>query len=724
MKQQKLSFHATVSKNMESFLVDELRSLGAEDIKESLAGASFNGSMEVAYRACLWSRIANRILFPIAQFPAETPEMLYDGIRRIRWEDHLNNNGSLAVDFHSNKSNITHTQYGALKVKDGVVDYFRDKTGIRPSVELNTPDVRINVYLYDNNASVSIDLSGESLHRRGYRTDGAEAPLKENLAAAILTKAAWQDLAQSGGCLVDPMCGSGTFPIEAALMAGDYAPGLLRSYFGFLNWNQYQSKIWKSLIREAIERKKEGLNRIPSIIGYDSGNSAIRKAFKNLERADLSGSVHFEKKDLADCVPTAKTRSKQGLVIVNPPYGIRLGEVRELRSLYSALGHQLKTHFEGWKAGVFTGNPDLGKTMGIRACNKRSFFNGSIPCELLLFDIDPKWYVRGEHALFKSASDVRIKAQIHSQAEPFTNRIKKNRNKLKSWLQKEKISAYRVYDRDIPEFAVAVDVYDQWVHVQEYEAPKTIDSQLAQERLHTLLDALPIALERPAENIFLKVRRKQKGDFQYHKQASDQEFFQIVENNCRFWVNFKDYLDTGLFLDHRLTRKMIANEAKGKHFLNLFSYTGTASVYAAKGGARSTTSVDMSHIYADWAKRNMALNGFSTHNHQFIVADCLKWLNAAKKQYDLIFLDPPTFSNSKKMNDTFDIQRDHTSLIHQVMKRLTSRGTLIFSNNYKKFKLDNKSLSDYHIDDFTSRTVPKDFSQKRPHQCWKITHHN
>jgi 23S rRNA (guanine2445-N2)-methyltransferase / 23S rRNA (guanine2069-N7)-methyltransferase len=715
-------FFATVPKNMEPFLKDELISLGASEVKETRAGASFKGSMELAYRVCLWSRIANRVLFPITQFPAKTPEALYEGIRAIHWEAHLKNSGTLAVDFKSSRSVITHTKYGALKVKDGIVDYFRDKTGNRPSVELNTPDIRVNVFVLNNEAKVSLDLSGESLHRRGYRTEGVLAPLKENLAAAILVKAGWPAIAESGGSIIDPMCGSGTLLIEAALIAADSAPRLLRPYYGFLKWEQHQPEVWERLIHEAEEKEREGFEKMPPIIGYDADASAIQSALKNVTRAGMTGMIHFEKRELTRFVPSKKASSKPGMIIVNPPYGKRIGETLELKPLYSALGRQLRTHFQGWKAGVLTGNPDLGKTMGIRAKEKQIFFNGPIRCDFLEFDIIPKWYTEQEHALSDPASPRRITPQIVPLAEPFANRVKKNRRKLKSWLKKESITAYRVYDRDLPDFAVTVDIYDGHIHVQEYQAPKTVNPQKAKKRLQALLDALPRVLDVPSNQVFLKVKQKQKGAFQYKKQASKKKFYQVSEYGCRFLVNLTDYLDTGLFLDHRLIRQKIKELAQGKRFLNLFSYTGAASVYAAKGGAKSTTSVDISKVYLDWAKRNMALNGFSSQKHQFVAADCLEWVKSEKNAYDLILLAPPTFSNSKKMKKTFDVQRDHVSLIHRVMHLLAPNGLLIFSTNSRRFELDQRALSDLHVEDWTAKTIPPDFQRRANiHHCWKIT---
>jgi len=715
------TFFATVPIRMESILVEELQSLGADNVKETRAGASFEGTLELAYRVCLWSRIANRVLFPIARFRAETPDQLYEGIRGVSWEEHCNKTGTIAVDFHSIKSHITHTKYGALKAKDGIVDYFRDKTQSRPSIDLRTPDIRINVFVMKDQARVSIDLSGESLHRRGYRTDSVLAPLKENLAAALLMKAGWREKVESGGGLIDPMCGSGTFLIEAAFMAADAAPGLLRDYFGFLKWNQHSAQTWDALIDEAEEREQEGFSRLPPIIGYDADAGAVTAAIRNVEKAGMAGLLHIEKRELADCFPTQQMQKTPGLVIVNPPYGKRMGELSELKDLYSALGRQLKTRFQGWKAGMLTGNPDLGKAMGIRARAKRSFLNGAIPCEFLLFDIDPKWFIQREHDSFKSTSGPGITPRITSLAEPFANRIRKNARRLKPWLKRESITAYRLYDQDLPEFAVAVDVYEQWVHVQEYEAPQTVDPKKAKKRLKALLAALPLVLDLPPEHIFLKVRRQQRGVFQYEKQASEQKFHQISEGGCRFLVNFTDYLDTGLFLDHRLTRKMLQEAARGRTLLNLFAYTGSVSVYAAKGGAKSTTNVDLSGHYLDWARRNLALNGFSMNKHRFIAADCMEWLEKEKNTYDLIFLDPPTFSNSKKLDRPFSVQRDYGPLIKSALNRLAPKGEMIFSTNFRKFKMDKTLFSGFHIEDLSAHTIPFDFKRRgNIHKCWRL----
>lgn len=713
-------FFATVPRRMEHLLVEELRRLGAVEPRESRSGVYFAGGLETALRACLWSRLASRVLLPLAEFLAETPEQLYAGAAAIAWEEHLAAEGTLAVDCTLTASRLNHSHYAALKVKDAVVDRFRNRCGIRPSVAVERPDLRINVHVHRDVATLSIDLSGESLHRRGYREEGGAAPLKENLAAAILFKSGWPETAQNNGVLVDPMCGSGTLPIEAALMAADIAPGLLRRYFGFSGWRGHDPRLWQQLIAEAETRRLAGLERLPLIVGYDANPGAIRAAWSNLERAGLPGRIHFERRDVGELVPPATGAGKGGLLVVNPPYGERLGEVAELHGLYRTLGERLRNHFLGWNAAVFTGNPDLGRELGLRARRLHTLFNGALECRLLQFEVTPEWFAARPEEHRKKSPAVATES-LGEGAMMFANRLRKNLRNLGRWARQNGIACYRLYDADLPEYAVAVDLYEQWVHVQEYEAPVTVDAKKAEVRLREALAVLPMVLEVPAENVFLKVRRRQKGTSQYEKFDRRGEFHEVSEGDCRFLVNFTDYLDTGLFLDHRPTRQLLRELAPGKCFLNLFAYTGAATVYAAAGGARSTTTVDLSPVYLDWAKRNLALNGFSGPQHEFVRADCLEWLQRERRRFDLVFLDPPTFSTSKRMDATFDVQRDHVPLLRTAATLLAPDGVLIFSNNNRRFKMDREALPELQIEDISRRTIPRDFERNpRIHNCWRI----
>lgn len=704
---------ATTPKNMEPLLVDELRALGVRAHQER-AGARFRGTLEAAYRTCLWSRVASRVLLLLARVPAATPEALYAGVQTVPWHAHFEPTNTFAVHLTTSQSRITHSHFGALKVKDAVVDQFRQRYGSRPSVQTQRPDLLINVYLIRDVATISLDLSGESLHRRGYRERGVAAPLKENLAAAILLRAGWPEIAHRGGALIDPVCGSGTLPIEAGLMAADVAPGLQRDYWGFLGWKQHDAALWDALLREARSRRTQGLLRLPSIRGYDADFAAVDVARANAERAGLAGRIHIEQADVETCAPSRPQDC--GLLIANPPYGERLGSEADLRSLYARLGRTVKERFAGWRAAVLTGNPDLGKALGIHPKRVHPFYNGRLECELLVFDVPPK----------PSAASVPVLRGRSPSADMLANRLRKNRKHLGRWLEREDIHCYRLYDADLPEYAMAIDIYEgekRWVHVQEYEAPKSVDRDKARVRLQEALAVIRDVLDIPEDQLFLKVRRRQRGRAQYGKLADTRRFHEVTEAGCRFLVNFEDYLDTGLFLDHRITRKLISELAAGRCFLNLFAYTGAATVYAAKGGASSTTTVDMSNTYLGWARRNMVLNGFVGDCHEFEQADCLEWLDeaAGRRQYQLIFLDPPTFSTSKRMVDTFDVQRDHVALIRKTTRLLDPDGVLIFSNNLRRFKMDFESLDALSIEDISRSTLPRDFERSRQiHSCWRI----
>ena len=713
------SYIATAPMRMEQLLAEELRNLGAVDVAESRVGASFNGTLETAYKACLWSRTANRILLPLASFAAETPAALYEGVQCVSWSDHFGVTQSFAVECNSSRSQISHSHFAALKVKDAIADQFRERQGARPSVQVEQPDILINLYLLRDQATLSLDLSGESLHRRGYREQGLGAPLKENLAAAMLLRAGWPEMAARGGALLDPMCGSGTLPIEAALMAADIAPGLLRRHWGFLHWKQHDEALWNRLLAEAHVRREKGLAQLPVIVGCDQSAPAVRSAQTNAARAGLQGRVRFEQRELSQAAPVSA--AVNGLVVANPPYGERLGRDSDLPRLYRLLGDTLKQRFTGWQAAILTGTPELGKRLGLRARKIYSLFNGAIECKLLCIDIDPEWFVNDRRFPTPLPAESRSDG-----AKAFANRLLKNRKHLVRWLQREGISCFRLYDADLPEYALAVDVYGTEpprVHVQEYQAPDSIDPRKARLRLREALGVILETLKIDEERLYFKVRKPQKGSAQYQKLATSAKFYQVNEGACRLLVNFEDYLDTGLFLDHRKTRQLLAELAAGKRFLNLFCYTGTASVYAASGGALATTSVDMSNTYLDWAKRNMQLNRFDGAEHRFIRADCVEWLKRGGdgNRYGLIFLDPPSFSTSKRMDATLDLQRDHVDLIRGAARLLEPDGVLIFSNNLRRFRMERERLENLQVEDISRATLPNDFQRNpRIHNVWRI----
>jgi 23S rRNA (guanine2445-N2)-methyltransferase / 23S rRNA (guanine2069-N7)-methyltransferase len=714
-------FVMTAPRGAADLLTAELATFGALDLRERPSGATCSGPLEVAYRACLWSRVASRVLMTLAVADAPTPEALYAAARTIDWSQHIGPSATIAVDFDSTRSAVTHTRFGALKVKDAIVDQLRELRGDRPNVDTARPDVRISVRLVADRATFAIDLSGDSLHRRDWRGAGVAAPLKENLAATLLLRAGWADIAAAGGAFVDPMCGSGTLPIEAALIATDTAPGLTRRYFGFLGWGQHDAALWERLLDEARARSTRDGFEAGRIFGSDLDARAVQAAREGAELAGVARIVTLSQMPLARVTRPAE----HGLLLVNPPYGERLGEEEGLRDLYRELGLVLRERFDGWQAAVFTGNPGLGREIGLDAKRRHHLYNGPIEAHLLRFDVSASSRPREHRPGHLPPVDPARRES--SGAQMFANRLRKNLDNLGKWARREGVTCYRVYDADMPEYSFAIDLYSsategapRYAYVQEYAAPPSVAEERVRNRRAEAVSVLPEVLGLPEDRIWFRTRRKRKGLDQYTKLASEQEFHEVSEGGLKFLVNFDDYLDTGLFLDHRATRAKVRELAAGRRFLNLFAYTGSATVYAAAGGATSTTTVDMSRTYLEWAQQNLDLNGFTGREHVLIQADALEWVrNAPSGGWDLIFLDPPTFSNSKRMAETLDVQRDHVSLLASTLRLVAPGGVLIFSTNFTRFALDESVMALADVEDISRSTVPKDYERNpKIHRCF------
>ncbi len=716
---------AACPKGIEALLAAELATLGAVQTRETVAGVYFNGPVALAYRACLWSRLANRVLLPVSRLQAPDSDTLYQQLLTVDWAALFGPEQSFAIDFSGENRQIRNTQFGAQRSKDAIVDWFSDKLGQRPAVARKNPDIRLNMRLSGEQVILSLDFSGGSLHQRGYRQEGGAAPLKENLAAAILLRADWPGMAARGGALIDPMCGSGTLLLEGAMMVADIAPGLQRERFGFEHWRGHNEPQWQAILADARGRAQRGrASNLPSIRGYDADPRVIRSAQENIARVGLQDVVRVSARSLAQMTRPSHMPMPLGLVVCNPPYGERLGEKENLRPLYRELGEMLVREFSGWQAAVFTSDLELGKAIGLRSHKRYALWNGALAAYLLLFElVDNKLRPLPGQALADAANAAASEApgELSEGARMFANRIRKNRKRLASWLKREQVNCYRLYDADMPEYAVAVDIYGERTCVAEYQAPKGVNSQAAQRRLEEVQAALPQALGVAPDTIVYKQRRRQRGAQQYEKHDSRGELLSVFEPPARLLVNLLDYLDTGLFLDHRPLRRRIRAEAAGKDFLNLFCYTGSATVLAALGDARSTTSVDLSNTYLAWLRKNLAHNSLDETSNTVIRANCLEWLQQAQGRYDLILLDPPSFSNSSAMEESFDLQRDHVDLVRAAMAVLRSGGQLYFSNNRRGFKLDPVLAEEYHCEDITRLTLDPDF-QRNPkiHCCWSI----
>lgn len=704
---QNFTWLAVCPKGIEQLLADEISDLGGSIERITHLGVFWQGGVDVAYRFCLWSRLATRLLMKLHESQVDNIDELYQSALAVNWPKVFALNSTFRIDFHGSSRFVNNTQFGAQKIKDAVVDRFREETGNRPNVDKQGA-VRIEAQLRKGILALYYNFAGDSLHKRGYRLQPGLAPLKETLAAALLVRAGWPQLAAQGQHLVDPMCGSGTLLMEGAMMAADIAPGLKRQLWGFSAWLGHDEQQWQLALKQAKERAIEGLKNLKSrFYGFDIDATQLDSAQHNCSRSMLAGRIHFERRDVKNLRVSKEVIEAGGLLICNPPYGERLSELPQLAPLYQNL-HEAGLKLANWQMAVFTGNTDLARSIRRPLFKQYNINNGPIEAKLFVFNA-------ADERSFAAPS-----SKIQGAVEAFANRLKKNIKQLEKWAKREEVYCYRLYDADLPEYAVAIDQYEDWLHVQEYVPPKSIDESKAERRLLDILAVLPEVTGIPAEKIVLKRRERQAGKKQYEKQDEQQDRLEVREGQAKFWVNLKDYLDTGLFLDHRPTRLALTELAYKKRFLNLFCYTGTASVHAGLAGAHCT-SVDMSRTYLNWAKDNFRLNHLTIDSHDFVQADCVQWLAESTEKYDVIFMDPPSFSNSKRMEDVLDIQRDHVALIHDAMRCLTKDGLLIFSNNLRKFKLDREALADYEIVDMTAKSIPYDFARNvHIHQCFYI----
>ncbi|MCZ6577875.1 MAG: bifunctional 23S rRNA (guanine(2069)-N(7))-methyltransferase RlmK/23S rRNA (guanine(2445)-N(2))-methyltransferase RlmL [Gammaproteobacteria bacterium] len=726
----------TGHKGFETLLFHEIRAILRDRearITKRYGGVEVLGGIECAYRLCLYSRLSNRVFCELKQFKVEHEEQLYQAIQALDWSEHLSASHSFAVSATLSRSNMDHSHYASLKVKDAIVDQFRERVNSRPSVEKQRPDIHIHLNIHRNQASLSLDLSGESLHRRGYRSQHSGAPLKEHLAASIIAHAGWTRKAATTHRFIDPMCGSGTFAIEAAMIAANIAPGLDRNYFGFLKWLQHDVELWQQCLQEAESQVDSSAKLLILANDYDSKAIAIARA--NAARAGVEELIQFSHQDIANLQIEANQRP--AVIVCNPPYGERLQSEQGLASLYSEMGNSLR-QFAPASVHIISANPDLLHRLRLKRVSKKAIKNGPIDCVLASLEIELETTPR------KPASETRlaesgpgkIRDAQRESVTPLINRLQKNARHLRRWARRNEVSCYRLYDADLPEFSFALDVYQSeispslyWYHMQEYQAPRTIEADKAESRIELARRAVKQVFELDDSLLYCKTRRRQRGKRQHQKQDSQGELFQIREGQASLLVNLSDYLDSGLFLDHRIIRQQVFDRAKGKTLLNLFCYTGSVGVQAALGGASLIINIDMSPAYLSWARENHLINALDDETrYQFLRADVLELLEKPKtygidRCFDLIFLDPPSFSNSSKMQQTLVLQRDHERLIEQSMGLLASDGSLLFSTNKKGFKLSDSLSSRYTIKDITRDTIPEDF-KRRPgiHHCWEIHH--
>ncbi|MCL2437743.1 MAG: bifunctional 23S rRNA (guanine(2069)-N(7))-methyltransferase RlmK/23S rRNA (guanine(2445)-N(2))-methyltransferase RlmL [Coriobacteriia bacterium] len=765
-------FFASCGRGLEGLLAKELRGLAIKRVRPLSNGVAFFGSIEDGMRACLWLRTASRVLLILDRVAAKDSDTLYSSLHKIPWENHIATDGSFAIDAYGRNDSLRNSQFIAVRAKDAIVDRLRskDEQGRRPNIQRERPNVLINVNLRGEKATIALDLSGEPLHRRGYRVESRaiKAPLKENLAAAMLLAAGWDSVVKNDvtrAFLLDPFCGSGTIVIEAALMASDRAPGLLRDYWGFSGWLKHDKELWFKLLDEADERAAIGTENLSEasssvIVAGDSDMKSLQAAVESAKRANLSKFINFKGQLAPEDTLAFCSSKKEGILVTNPPYGQRLSSEAQLPAVYAELTSyivQLTAHLDTTTVAVIS--PDrLSETYITRAIGRSPFtrlkaMNGPLESDIRVwksadqsvptvkttsetFQEEPKL---GSTGATKNSSPL-------VDATPFTNRLAKMAKHRKKWARRTGISCYRVYDADLPDFNVAVDFYQgaastrdsgkSWLHIAEYKAPKEVDENLVHARLAEILRVAPAEFNLQSKDVYLKQRRQAKGGSQYHQgkdtskgEGSDvptpgkltSNAHLVNEGGLTFEVDLSSKLDTGIFLDHRNVRSMLREKAQGRDCLNLFAYTGTASVYMADGGANSVTTLDLSSTYLEWAQRNMKLNKLLEKpglDLRFEKADALRWLveqrALRKPSYDLIFVDVPTFSNSAKMGKrSWDVQRDHVELLINVSRLLKHGGEALFSTNLRSFTPNLEALAKARVslDNISKQTIPADFER-------------
>lgn len=649
--------------------------------------------------------MASRVLLSLIEFEANDDEGLYESLRQVPWWEHFDAKQTFAIGSSQAPKSPFPSHYWVQRAKDAIVDSFRDHGGTRPSIDKRDPAIRFHLHIGESRHELSLDFSGEGLHRRGYRKGGGKAPLKENLAAAILYLAGWPEAARRGLPLMDPTCGSGTFLVEAALMATQCAPGLLRVGFGFEAWSKHEASAFTEERAAALAARKA---ECPArIYGCDASEQTLSLVRENLDAAGVEQHVSLAARELADLEKPAEV----GVLVCNPPYGHRLGDDATLFLFYQALGDALKRAFDGWTAYVFAAHGANLKHLGLRPSRRHVLYNGSIECRLVEIP------VRGLRAGDEGRAPAWRKPS--EKAQMFANRIKKNKKKWGRWAKRNEIECYRIYDADIPEYHVAVDRYGPKAVVHVFQKERDADDERAKQRVQDVLLTLPDALGIESADMVVKVRRKHEQGDQYARISKQDSDMVVREGPLRFVVNLEDRIDTGLFLDHRIVRAQALELCAGKRVLNLFAYTCSVSVAAAVGGAKETTSVDLSNTYLDWGKRNFEANELDPSQHRFIRDDATRWIARDRRSYDWIFINPPTFSRSKMSKGAFNIHKDQRRLLENAMSSLDRKGELLFTTHARAFELDETIRKKFHVENATKDLVPEDFT-RYPFQAFRI----
>jgi 23S rRNA (guanine2445-N2)-methyltransferase / 23S rRNA (guanine2069-N7)-methyltransferase len=722
---------------LESLVRRELMALGLDSQIVGPGHVAFQGEASSIAATNIWLRTADRVLVSMGELACDDFDMLFDAVEQLPWENWVGPSDAFLVTAHSVQSQLTSVPACQRTVKKAIANRLINAHGVTTLPETGVA-YSIHLGLVRNRARLTIDTSGPSLHRRGYRTRYPRGALKETLAAASVQLSYWD----RDRPLLDPFCGSGTIAIEAAMVGRNLAPGRHRA-FAAESWPAIPVAIWDQVRSEADEQALPDLDN--RIVGLDIDQRVLGFARQSAIAAGVKNSIHFQPSSFT----RATSKRRYGCVITNPPW-VASGQPRyELDSIIRTIPEVLR-HLPTWSHFILSDHPEFEKLVGRSADRRRKLYNDRTQCFLFQF-AGPKPPVDRRTASDDGAEDTQasetsdgeataapqrrsagtvvqgaafgeLTDKSRHQADLFSRRLANRARHLRRWPTRQDITCFRLYERDVPEIPLVVDRYEDHLHITEYERPHDRDPALHAAWLDLMARTAGKTLEIPPQQVFFKRRGRQRGDDQ-HQQVADQHYeIQVREGGLRFWVNLSDYVDTGLFLDHRVTRSMVRDECKGKRFLNLFAYTGSFSVYAADGAAASTVTVDWSNQYLQWAKRNMESNGFQGDDHQFVRSDAVDFVNNLPKTplFDVAVVDPPTFSNSKRSEQDWDVQVGYADLINSLLVRMEPGGVIYFSTNFRRFKFDAASIAASHQHEISKQTVPADFRNRRIHRCWKI----
>lgn len=727
VSQNDLELFARCASGFESVLASELKELRMRRVRPLKGGVAFFGSYADAYRACLWSRVATRIQLVLARIAAKDAQALYSQTRALPWDQHVRRGATIAVDAHGVNDSLRNTKFTALKVKDAMCDALRDAWGVRPNVDAKNPDFEVNVALHAQKATLYLNLSGPSLHRRGYREDGVQtgAPLKETLAAGMLMAAGWPQMAKEGGVLVDPMCGSGTLAIEGALMATNRAPGLVRERWGFEGWASHNEDLWSQVMLDALGQVDDAPDVL--VLAGDIDPSALAVARENAQRAGVAPLMRIFEDDAAKLgrhLRGARFAGTSGLLATNPPYGERLLSKQDMPRINKTLAQAARALSVGWKMALITPNTSIDTALGRMPHQVLECFNGPIRTFMRIYAIREESCQECEVV---SLAGVQSRVPIaEKNSEQFAARLRKSGKELLRWARKADVSCLRVYDADLPDYALSVDLYlgayedanRRAAVVREHRRPGSVDAQRANRRLADACALVCAVLDVPQDGLVC---------FPWHEEANVRASICVCEAGHQFVPELGAPYQSGLPLWQRGVREMVEREAAGRRFANLFDSSCAATVCAAVGGARTTVTLNAFAHDARWIEQAMAQNGFGGKRHRFVRADARTWIEDQVRsgtQFDLVLCVPPSWLPAQDdAHGEWELGRDGNTLVSLAAKLLAPGGKLVLAYMDKGLGLDVAELERQGlvVTDVCQKTLPYDFARSaNEYRCYEI----